>query len=115
MGIASQITSVIFRSIELISAPIIAGLVGPYLHYLRNAGAEENGRIVYTIAIAGISIFFSRTLMPPLKYSSYAFPLDFALFICWMVAFGLLDNIRFTSSYHVLYLRRTSRLQRILT
>lgn len=102
MGIASQITSVILRAIELISASIILGLVGTYLHYLGNAGADSNGRIVYTMAIAGISVFFSIVFMPPLKYSFYGFPIDFALFICWMVAFGLLDNVRFASSYHAL-------------
>jgi hypothetical protein len=95
MGIVSQIISVVLRATELISASVIAGLVGAYLHYLHDAGAEANGRIVYTVAIAGISIFFSIVFMPPLKYSFYGFPLDFALFICWMVSFGLLDNVRF--------------------
>jgi hypothetical protein len=107
MEIGSQITSVVFRSIELISASIIAGLVGAYLHYVSDAGAEANGRMVYTMVIAGISIFFSIVFMPPLKYSFYGFPLDFALFICWMVAFGLLDNVRLTSSYHA-FLSKTN-------
>jgi hypothetical protein len=100
MGIASQITSVVFRGMELISATIIAGLVGAYLHLVSEADAHASGRIVYTISIAGISIFFSLFFLPPLKYSFYGFPLDFALFICWMVAFGLLDNVCISSSYH---------------
>jgi len=98
MGIASQITSVILRAIELTSASIIAGLVGAYLHFVSEAGADANGRFVYTITIAGISIFFSMLFMPPLKYSFYGFPLDFALFICWMVAFGLLVSVCISSS-----------------
>jgi hypothetical protein len=102
MGIASEITSVVLRAIELISATIIAGIVGRYLHYLSDASVEANGRLVYTVAIAGISIFFSIAFMPPLKYSFYGFPLDFALFICWMVAFGLLVDVRSTSSCHAL-------------
>jgi len=93
MGIASQITSVVLRALELISASITAGLVGAYLHFVNDAGAQANGRLIYTVAIAGISIFFSIVFMPPLKYSFYGFPLDFALFVCWMVAFGLLDNL----------------------
>ena len=102
MGIASQITSVILRAIELTSASIIAGLVGAYLHFVSEAGADANGRLVYTIAIAGISIFFSLLFMPPLKYSFFGFPLDFALFICWITAFGLLVNVRNSSSYHAI-------------
>lgn len=102
MGIASQITSVVFRAIELTSASVVAGLVGTYLYYLSDAGVEANGRIVYSVAIAGISIFFSIVFMPPLKYSFYGFPLDFALFICWMVAFGLLVNVCSTTSCHAL-------------
>jgi len=43
MGIASQITSVILRAIELTSASIIAGLVGAYLHFVSEAGADANG------------------------------------------------------------------------
>jgi len=98
MGIASQITSLILRAIELTSASIVAGLVGAYLHFVSEAGADANDRFVYTIAIAGISIVFSILFMPPLKYSFYGFPLDFALFICWMVAFGLLVNLTVSNS-----------------
>lgn len=99
MGVASKIVSVICRGMELISAAIVAGLVGSYLHRLSNANVGANGRIVYTEVIAGISIGLSIILMPPLKYSFFGFPLDFALFVCWMVDFGLLENVRFTFYY----------------
>jgi len=93
MGWASKTLSVCLRVGELISASIVAGLVGSYLHYVNDAGDSESSRMVYTVAIAGISIFFSLVLMPPLKYSFWAFALDFALFVCWMVAFGLLEDL----------------------
>ena len=102
MGRVSKIISVVLRAIDLISAPVIAGLVGAYLHFLSDAGAEANGRIVYTMAISGISIFYSSVFMPPLKCSFFGFPLDFALFFCCMVAFGLLVNVSFTTFYHTL-------------
>jgi hypothetical protein len=103
MGSASRFVSVVFRIMELISAAIVAGILGTFLHYISDAGVGQNGRIVYTIVIAGISIFFSLVLVPPLRYSFFAFPFDFAMFACWMVAFGLLINVRcylmaFTSS-----------------
>jgi hypothetical protein len=93
MGLASRITAVVFRIMEFISAVIVAALLGRYLRLLDLAGTSGGSRVIYAEVIAGLSIFFSLILIPPVRYSFYAFPLDFALFICWMVAFGLLDNV----------------------
>ena len=98
MGTTSKAVSVIFRIGELICAAIVVGILGRYLDLVYDASASANGRIIYTIVIGGISIFFSLILMPPLKYSFWAFGLDFALFICWMVAFGLLINVSISPS-----------------
>jgi hypothetical protein len=95
MGTASKIISVIFRVGELISAAIVVGILGRYLDILDDANVDENSRIIYSVCIGAISLFFSMVLMPPLNYSFWACPLDFALFICWMVAFGLQFNVRF--------------------
>lgn len=95
MGQTSKFVSTIFRIMELISASIVAGVLGTYLHYVSQARATKSGRVVYTISIAGISIFFSLVLILPMTYSFFAFPFDFAMFVCWMVAFGLLVNVRF--------------------
>ena len=94
MAIASEICSVILRFFELSSATIVAGLVGQFLHYVHEADGDAGSKIIYTEAIAGISILFSLLFMPPLKYTFFAFMLDFALFVTWMVAFGLLANVR---------------------
>lgn len=94
MGAASKALSVILRIWELCCAAIVAGIVGHYLHILNSANVHAGSRVVYTIVIAGISILFSIILMPPLKYSFYCFLIDAAIFICWMVAFGLMDNVR---------------------
>ncbi|PVH70097.1 hypothetical protein DL98DRAFT_578024, partial [Cadophora sp. DSE1049] len=93
MGAASKTCSVILRFLELSSAAIVAGLVGQYLHYLDTADVHANSRIVYAEVISGISILFSLIFMPPLRYSFYGFLIDFALFIYWMVAFGLMANV----------------------
>ncbi len=94
MGSASKVTSVILRIGELICAAIVTGILGHYLSVLYDANVNKNSRIVYTISIGAISLFFSMIFMPPLKYSFWGFPIDFILFICWMVAFGLLVNVR---------------------
>lgn len=100
MGTASRVVSVFFRIMELISATIVAGLLGTYLHYINDAHVGKNGRVIYSIVIAGISIFFSLVLTPPFRYSFYAFPFDFAMFVCWIVAFGLLVNLVGTGGCH---------------
>jgi len=93
MGSASKVCSVIFRVSELISAAIVTGIVGNYLYNLSDANAHAGSRIIYTEVLAGLSILLSILFMPPLKYSFYGFILDFAFFIMWMVAFGLLCNL----------------------
>ena len=90
MGAASKGVSVFLRLVELVSAAVVAGIVGQYLHYRPQ---YVGSRITYTEAIAGISIFFSIVMLVPFKYFFYAFALDFALFIMWMVSFALLVNV----------------------
>lgn len=100
MGAASKTCSVILRSGELISAAIVAGILGHYLHVLSSANAHASSRIVYAVVIAGISIIASLALFPPLKYSFYCFVLDFVLCICWIVAFALLCNLTVSGGCH---------------
>ena len=92
MGHASKIASVAFRTLQLVSAAIVIGLIGDYLRYASSV-KMVNSNIVYTEAIAGLSIFFSIFMIIPWKYFSYAAPLDFIMFIMWMVSFGLLRNV----------------------
>jgi hypothetical protein len=96
MGNGSKVSSVICRIMELFSAAVVAGLVGEYLHKIDDANQNAGPRTVYAEALAGISLFFSIAYLPPLTYSFYGFFIDFSLFICWMVAFGLLDSVSIT-------------------
>lgn len=89
----SRVASVIFRIMQLVSAAVVAGLLGHYLHNLHEGGGSSSRRVIYAITIAGLAIFFSLLFMLPLKYQFYAFPLDLIMFILWMVAFGLLVNV----------------------
>ena len=85
----------ILRFGELASAAIVVGILGRYLSILADADVDAGSRIIYSVVIGGISLFFSLVLFPPLKYSFYGWPIDFSLFICWMVAFGLLCGVSF--------------------
>jgi hypothetical protein len=88
----SQISSIVFRVWELICACVVVGLIGTYLSYLGNAHVTS-ARMDYVIATASLSIIGSLALAPPLRYSFYACPFDLAMFIMWMVAFGLMIDV----------------------
>ena len=85
----------ILRFGELASAAIVVGILGRYLSILADADVDAGARIIYSVVIGAITLFFSMVLFPPLKYSFYFFPLDIAFFICWLVAFALLCNVSY--------------------
>jgi hypothetical protein len=93
MGTASKVVSVAFRIGELICACIVLGIISRFLYLLDLANAHVESKIIYAEVIAGISVAASIILLPPFLYSFWAFPFDCAIFICWMVAFGLLNNV----------------------
>lgn len=57
------------------------------------AGASADGRIIYTMVIAGIAIVCSFFLCPPFDTLFLSFPFDFVLFVMWLVAFCLLKTV----------------------
>jgi Membrane-associating domain len=93
MGSGSKVVSVFLRVFELISAAVVAGLVGEYLHYVSDAHAHAEPRLVYTVSLAGISLVVCLVCMIPLNFAFYGFLLDFMIFIMWMTSFGLLVNV----------------------
>lgn len=95
MGTASKVASLLFRIGELICAAVVVGILGHYLSVIDDANVNADSRIVYGLSIGAISLFLSLVFMPPLKYSFWSFPIDYALFICWMVAFGLQVDVSF--------------------
>ncbi|KAH6870926.1 hypothetical protein B0T10DRAFT_533697 [Thelonectria olida] len=58
------------------------------------AGVNMDGRLVYTMVVAGIGIVYSICFCPPLDALFTGFPFDFILFIMWLVAFCLLETWR---------------------
>jgi len=93
MTSGSKITSVIFRICELFCAAIVVGILGRYLYLLDIANAGHSDRIVYGISVGSIALLFSIILMIPARYSFLAFPFDIIMFIMWMVAFGLMEDL----------------------
>jgi hypothetical protein len=93
MGETSKVISPFFRFFQLASATIVVGLLGQYLNYVASADDHANSRIVYTVALGGISMLASIIFFIPFKFSFWSFPLDYSLFVMWIVAFGLLCNL----------------------
>ncbi|MBE3043802.1 hypothetical protein IMZ48_14755 [Candidatus Bathyarchaeota archaeon] len=98
MGVASKAISFASRFMALTSSVIVAGLLGRFMRHLHQLGFGGGHRVVYALSLAGISTFFALLLLAPLKFSFWAFPLDIAMFIMWIVAFGLLTSVRFPPS-----------------
>ncbi|EKG15329.1 hypothetical protein MPH_07457 [Macrophomina phaseolina MS6] len=99
MGTGTKAFSVILRLGELSSAAIVVGLLGRFFYLLHLAPHESaEGRLIYAEVISCLQIIFSILLLPPLKYSFYAWPLDATLFICSIVAFGLLADLNSSCS-----------------
>ncbi|KAH6645609.1 hypothetical protein BKA67DRAFT_651344 [Truncatella angustata] len=93
MGSASKVLSVLARISELVSSVIVLGLLGRFLYLLSEANVYADSRIIYTTVVASISAFVSIILFIPFTYSFLAFPLDFILFVLWLVAFCLLEAL----------------------
>jgi len=93
MGTASKVVSVVFRLGELTCAAIVLGVLSHFVYVVDLGHGHIESKIIYAEVWAALSLTFSIILIPPLKYSFYAFPLDLIMFIGWMVAFGLLCNL----------------------
>lgn len=93
MGKASKAVLVIFRIWQVICSAIVLGILARFLHLLSEAGATRDGRIIYGIIVASISIVFAIVFIAPFMYAFLAFPFDFVLFVMWLVLFCLLITV----------------------
>ncbi|KAJ4351128.1 uncharacterized protein N0V89_006467 [Didymosphaeria variabile] len=81
------------------------GLLSRFFYLINLANTPANGRLIYAEVISVLEIVFSILLIVPAKYSFYVFPIDVVLFICSIVAFGLLANLNSscTSNWYYSY------------
>lgn len=88
--ILTDLFSMILRLAELAFAAIVAGLTGEHLHDTQNVSAWDNGRHIYTIVVAAISILLAIVWLFPFSGSFIHWPTDFIISLMWFAAFGLL-------------------------
>jgi len=103
MGSASKVISVFLRLGELASAVIVLGIVGWFLSAVNEANGYADPNLTYIIVIACISVFLSVVLILPFTYSFLAFPMDFVMFVLWLVAFCLEEAVRTPTTSHDIY------------
>jgi hypothetical protein len=94
-GLAHRIISVLLRFGELVSGIVVLGILGRFCNLIHAADMSVDGRIVYSMVTAAISIIFSLAVCPPINGLFLGFPFDFVLFIMWLVAFCLLETVCF--------------------
>ncbi|KAI9852642.1 MAG: hypothetical protein M1824_001839 [Vezdaea acicularis] len=92
MPAMARIAYLSLRVGELAFAATVAGLIGQYLHQVDEANGHPGKRFVYTEVIAGLSILLALIWLLPFTAGFIHYPVDFVMFILWIVAFGLLVN-----------------------
>ncbi|KAA8569732.1 hypothetical protein MFRU_004g04270 [Monilinia fructicola] len=90
--ILTDLFSVSLRIGELIFSTVVTGITGSYLHSVKAESAWTKKRFIYTEVIAALGIFVSLLLLLPFTWSFIHWPVDFLMFILFMVAFGLLAD-----------------------
>ncbi|KAK3302945.1 uncharacterized protein B0T15DRAFT_437997 [Chaetomium strumarium] len=123
MGTAHKVISSCLRVFECGCCVIILGILARFFYILNRINGPTDSRLVYAISIAAISVALTLILVPPLKYSFQLFPIDFALFICWIVCFALLEDLTGTNTctsswfnnYWIVYWNSSTGNTRVVT
>ncbi|KAL6409999.1 hypothetical protein AUP68_06407 [Ilyonectria robusta] len=90
---AHKVAPVILRFLEFCCAVIVLGLLSRFVYLTGIAEVNCDGRIIYTLVVAGIGIVCSILLCPPFVALFLSLPFDFVLFVMWLVAYCLLQSL----------------------
>ncbi|KAL6359985.1 hypothetical protein LRP88_05681 [Fusarium phalaenopsidis] len=78
-GSAHKVASIILRLGQISCAAIVIGILARFSYLLTIQQVHEDGRLVYAMVVAGISIIYSFLLCPPFRNLFMSFPCDFVL------------------------------------
>ncbi|KJZ79618.1 hypothetical protein HIM_01087 [Hirsutella minnesotensis 3608] len=87
----ARLTSMLLRAAQLVFAVIVAAVTGSRLHH-SDASSWELGRFIYTVVVAGISIFLSLIWLLPFSSTMANYASDVFISLLWFASFGLLVN-----------------------
>ncbi|KAK5658984.1 hypothetical protein OQA88_1070 [Cercophora sp. LCS_1] len=88
---ASKVFSVFLRAGELVCATIVLGILANFISRANTASVYLDGRITYGLIVACISVVVSIVCMVPFTFAFAVWPLDFILFVLWLVVFILFE------------------------
>lgn len=80
----TRLVGLTLRALQLVSAVIVAGIIGHYLALADQNGWWPGSRFVYTEVIAGLAIMASLILLIPFTWALTMFPLDLLMFLFWV-------------------------------
>jgi hypothetical protein len=93
MGTARKVVILFIRFGELVCGAVVLGILGSFCERINSIDATVDGRIIYAMVVSGITIVYSLLSCALLKLQFFLFPIDFVLFIMWLVAFCLLATV----------------------
>ncbi|KAF2143309.1 uncharacterized protein K452DRAFT_225060 [Aplosporella prunicola CBS 121167] len=92
--IISRVVSLFLRFGQFVCAAVCLGISAHFLHeyYESEPHTGPNGREIYTIIIAALSLLMSLVWLIPFTSTFFHYPFDFLLSLAWFAAFGVLVN-----------------------
>lgn len=91
--ILTDIFSICLRIGQLIFSTIVTGITGHHLHTVRHESAWTKKRFIYTEIVGPLGMICALLFLLPFTWSFIHWPVDFLLFIMFMVSFGLLADV----------------------
>jgi len=92
-SIALRIALWALHFIVIVFSITVAGLYGTYLHRGAEKGVPADGRWVFAVVVAILSVITNIVYIIPLPLWRYLFPWDFILFFLWVVVTGIFGNL----------------------
>ncbi|KAM0169696.1 hypothetical protein ACHAPF_009711 [Botrytis cinerea] len=86
----TDILALAFRIGQFAFSTIVVGLTSSHLHSARTEPSWSKKRFIYTDVVAALGLFVSLFFMLPFTWNFIHWPIDFLMFVMYMIAFGLL-------------------------
>jgi len=88
----SRMISLFLRFGEFVTATVVMGIMAYFVHQYDKYGIGPEGREIYTLVIACLSMIFALIWLIPSTSSMLHYPMDLLLSAAWFAAFGVLEN-----------------------
>lgn len=97
----TDILALVFRIGQFAFSTIVVGLTSSHLHSARTEPSWSKKRFIYTDVVAALGLFVSLFFMLPFTWNFIHWPIDFLMFVMYMIAFGLLVDVSYVSPHSI--------------